>query len=205
MNTDDRDGRHAIERALRNAIGEHFSLREFTLLGQNQRGPILKISGGHIKLFVKTGDRGVYEQFRAEADGLDALRTASAFRVPRIIALHCDGQHAVLALEYLELRPLRSADEGALFAEALLSLHHSSGDDFGWHRDNFIGATPQRNTPMADWARFFVECRLKPQLALARDNGFPKPLLQAGERLLPRVAALFLDYRPVPSLLHGDL
>ncbi len=76
---------------------------------------------------------------------------------------------------------------------------------FGWQRDNSIGATPQRNDWDDDWLRFFVERRLEVQLALAQAGGASARLIDRGRWLGERVGALFSSYRPVPSLLHGDL
>ena len=79
----------------------------------------------------------------------------------------------------------------------LAAAHRHAGPRFGWHRDNYIGATPQQNGWCDDWGTFWHECRLRPQLALARKNGFDiedfplKDLLEG--------------HRPAPSLLHGDL
>ena len=78
----------------------------------------------------------------------------------------------------------------------LAKLHRTTGPRFGWHRDNWIGATPQKNDWRDDWATFFHECRVQPQLALARKNGFSIPFSKRN----------FLEgHNPLPSLLHGDL
>jgi len=50
-----------------------------------------------------------------------------------------------------------------------------------------------------------VHCRLTPQLQLARAKGHRGAIGREADQLLERVPALFLDYRPRPSLLHGDL
>jgi len=121
----------------------------------------------------------------AEADGLRAL--GAVVRVPRIL----DHGPDFILLEQLDLR--RSGDWAAL-AQMLARLHRTTGPRFGWHRDNRIGATPQINGWRDDWATFFHECRLRPQLELARRNGF------AFEEP-PRLE----NHRPEPSLLHGDL
>jgi fructosamine-3-kinase len=84
-------------------------------------------------------------------------------------------------------------------------MHRVRSDRFGWHADNFIGATPQANDWAADWPRFFAERRLAPQLAMARDGGHGGRLLRDGERLLSRLDMLFEGHEPAPSLLHGDL
>lgn len=160
------------------------------------------------RYFVKLGPRRCAPMFAAEADGLAAIAASDSFRTPAVIATgEQDAQHghAFLVLEHLDLRPVQSAADGARFAEALVALHRRSGEAFGWARDNFIGSTPQPNAPHANWAHFFAEQRLRPQLALAREKGFGGELQRQGERLLPRIPALFLDYRPRASLVHGDL
>ena len=79
----------------------------------------------------------------------------------------------------------------------LAAMHRSEGSSFGWVRDNYIGSTPQANASSDNWAAFWREHRLGPQLALARRNGYA---LDA-----PDVSRLLEGHRPAPSLLHGDL
>lgn len=166
------------------------------------------------RYFVKLGPAHCAPMFAAEADGLAAIAASDSFRTPAVIALGAEGEqdtagqpggHAFLVLEHLELHPVQSATDGARFAEALVAMHRRTGEIFGWPRDNFIGRSPQHNAPHANWAHFFAEHRLRPQLVLARDKGFGGELHKQGERLLPRIPALFLDYRPRESLVHGDL
>jgi fructosamine-3-kinase len=88
-------------------------------------------------------------------------------------------------------------------------MHHHTGSEetatYGWPRDNFIGSTPQSNQSHRTWAGFYAEERLRPQLQLASSNGMVRELRDQGEKLTDRLAAFFVDYRPAPSLLHGDL
>ena len=115
---------------------------------------------------------------------------------------------AFLILEFLELRDLDRTG-GAALGEALARLHRESGiaadATYGWPRDNFIGGTPQSNQSQRTWAGFFSAERLRPQLTLASANGMERGLRDQGEQIAERLSALFLDYRPLPSLLHGDL
>ena len=109
-----------------------------------------------------------------------------------------------MAMEALALHPLDSAG-GARLGAALARLHLVTGDDYGWGEDNFIGTTPQLNTPHLSWPHFFGDRRLRPQLLRAQANGMDKGLVAKGMAVVERVGALFIDYRPKPSLLHGDL
>lgn len=160
---------------------------------------------GGDKVFIKTGDASRLALFEAEADGLAALTAAGTHRIPQVLALSEAEGSAFLALEWLELAPIASRQEAIAAGQALAQLHRRQGKEFGWHRDNIIGATPQSNAPTGSWAQFFAQRRLKPQLDLARKNGFPKDLIADGERLVELVPALLLEHRPVPSLVHGDL
>ena len=122
----------------------------------------------------------------AEVDGLRAL--GAVVRVPRILEHGAD----FILLEQLDLK--RSGDWSAL-ARMLAALHRTTGPRFGWHRDNWIGGTPQINTWHDDWATFFLECRMRPQLELARKNGYS----------ISFSSSLLNNHKPRPSLLHGDL
>jgi len=143
------------------------------------------------RIFRKTA--AALDVFAAEVDGLLALKNAGV-TVPAPLSHGVSGGTAFLHLEFLELR--RNGDWAAL-ARMLAGMHRTSGPRFGWHRDNYIGATPQANGFCDDWAEFWNERRLKPQLALARRNGFAVETRD--------VIRLIENHKPQPSLLHGDL
>jgi len=160
--------------------------------------------GGAGLMFVKVAASRDLAAFEAEAEGLAALREAGALRVPAVLGVGIGAQHAYLALEWLELATLTRAGEAALGAQ-LARQHHVTAPQFGWHRDNTIGATPQSNTPTGDWVAFLRDQRLGRQLAYAARLGHAGRLRQRGERLLDHLGEFFDGYQPVPSLLHGDL
>jgi fructosamine-3-kinase len=154
--------------------------------------------------FVKTGAASALAIFEAEVIGLAALRQAGAVRVPQVYACEVVAGQARIVIEHLELRPL-TRESGADLGARLAALHRTAGPRFGWPADNFIGATPQENAWRDNWALFFADRRLRPQLALARAHGMERRLAELGESLAERMGAFFLAYQPVPSLLHGDL
>ena len=142
------------------------------------------------RFFLKSNDASHADSFAAEADGLAALRRGG-MRAPEPISHGTAGERAYLLLQHLPLTAGNFADLGRMLAQA----HRKPGQRFGWSRDNYIGATPQPNGWCEDWAEFWRERRLKPQLELARRNGFD----------LRFEADLLKGHRPQPSLLHGDL
>jgi fructosamine-3-kinase len=112
--------------------------------------------------------------------------------------------HSFLVLEHLELNRASPASE-RLLGQQLACLHQQVQPYFGWHRDNTIGSTLQCNQQNNNWLNFWREQRLGFQLQLAEKNGYGGHLQTSGERLCSELAALFIGYTPLPSLLHGDL
>ncbi|THF65897.1 fructosamine kinase family protein [Pseudothauera nasutitermitis] len=197
--------RGPIETALRAACGEDVRITGLEPVGGGCSHEALSIHSTRGRFFVKIDARERGPVFAAEADGLAAIAATRTFRTPAVVACTEDEQHAFLILEHLDLHPVQDAAHATRYGETLAALHGHQGEQFGWPADNFLGASPQANTPTDNWARFVVEQRLRPQFARARANGFIGDLQKQGARLYERVPALFLDYRPRPSLLHGDL
>lgn len=154
--------------------------------------------------FLKTNRSDLHDAFRAEEDGLAALRRCTELAVPAPQGSGVCEDGAWLLMEWLAFAPLDGTSARAL-GRGLAALHRCTEELHGWARDNFIGATPQRNDLHPDWATFYRECRLVPQLELAAQNGAPRELLRAGEVVLVRAEQLLGGHAPVPSLLHGDL
>lgn len=157
-------------------------------------------------LFVKSHDAPPARMFACEARGLAWLREAGALRVPEVRAVSDGGGEApaFLALEWIEARaPARDADEA--FGRGLAMLHRHGAPSFGLDHDNFIALLPQANAPADDWASFYAERRLAPQLRMATDRGRATRDMRFGlERLFARMRELCGPPAP-PARLHGDL
>ena len=154
--------------------------------------------------FVKTGPASALAMFEAEAEGLHELARANAIRVPAVIDCGIEDGSAFIAIERLHLERATAATETSL-GEQLALLHRFTEERYGWHRDNTIGPTPQRNPWRDDWVDFFREHRLRFQLDLAARNGYTGELQSLGDRLERRLPELFDGYEPAASLCHGDL
>lgn len=162
---------------------------------------VVQASDGR-RYFIKRNQAQRLAMFEAEAAGLREILSAGALRAPRPVASGVSGGEAWLALEYLELGGRGSAAD---LGRRLAQMHRHTAPQYGWTRDNTIGSTPQINTPATDWIAFYRERRLRYQYRLAAENGAPRRLIDLGERLMESLAGLFDGYRPLPSLLHGDL
>ena len=197
--------RSELELAAQATLGTAFHIEQIEPVGGGEINTTLKLAGTHGQVFAKLRPASDLSMFEAEAAGLRALSRCPALKVPAVVALGAADEHAFLLLEWLEIAPLREEAEARRAGAALAALHHEFGEHFGWPHDNFIGSTPQINGETDNWSQFFVHKRLQPQFALAASNGFKGDLQRNAERIAEKAPALFLEYHPRPSLLHGDL
>lgn len=154
-------------------------------------------------LFIKCMDPDHFDRLDAEHDGLQRLAENGALRTPAAAGCGRLDSAAWLALEWLQFGSPNASSLGRL-GESLAELHRPAGEYYGLERDNFIGRTPQINTPGRDWTSFLFECRLEPQLArLGRRHARTFPATRLAP-LRERWEREFGDYQPTPSLLHGD-
>lgn len=194
----------AIAEAIAAAGGPRLDPARSVRVGGGSISAAWAMHGDGESCFVKTNGASFAANFAAEADGLAALGRAAVPRSLTFTARGVVGATAFLALEHLDLRPLDAAS-GHLLGGQLAQLHRHAGEAFGWPSDNFIGASPQRNTSHPSWPHFFAEQRLRPQLELAARNGMDGTLRKTAESVAANIGGLFVDYQPRPSLLHGDL
>lgn len=162
-------------------------------------------------VFVKWNERAPPHFFAVEADGLNRLRDVGALRVPDVLTFEDNAEEglAFLALEFIESIPPQNPERIARrFGEGLAALHQNVSPDgaFGLDTDNYIGTLPQRNSARTDWAEFYRDCRLLPQIAIAHGRGFLDEERERGLlRIVERLPVLLADLPPRPALLHGDL
>ncbi len=160
----------------------------------------------HQSLFVKQNRYSLRDMFEKEARGLELLAgAADGLRIPRVYGTFNDASEdkAYLILSFVrEGRSDNTFDEQ--FGRSLAHMHQQTSTQYGLDHDNYIGRLPQKNDRRDDWITFFAECRIEPQIAMARDSGyFPGSVRQSLDRMYSRLPEL-LPEEP-PSLLHGDL
>jgi protein-ribulosamine 3-kinase len=192
----------SIARHISGETGREFVAARWRDTGGGCINRALVLEGGGRSYFVKCNDAARLSMFEAELAGLRELAAAAAVRVPQPVCAGVACGSAYLVLEYLELDRTGAAME--TLGYQLARLHRHTAEVFGWARNNTIGSTPQDNTPAVDWVEFWRERRLGFQLRLAAAAG-GSALRRKGEKLLAVLDHFFVDYRPVPSLLHGDL
>ena len=173
-------------------------------VGGGDIGAAWRVKTQDSSVFLKTGPVSSYEMFLAEAEGLRELAKADAVLVPKVLGCVQSPSESLLALEWIDF-DLPGPDTGKLLGRQLAKQHRHCNDRFGWHRDNTIGSTPQRNLWNDDWIGFLRDDRIGFQLVLAAENGFTGELQREGDKLMSNLGQFFSGYWPEASLLHGDL
>lgn len=133
------------------------------------------------------------------------IHNSQTIRVPQPLCYGCNTNHAWLVLEYIELGHTKKKNNYQLLGENLAAMHRHSAEQFGWFRDNAIGATPQKNQLSSNWIDFWRHQRLGYQLQLAKQKGYGGKLQSLGENLLTHFSLFFSNRSITPALLHGDL
>lgn len=193
-----------IATAVSTAVDEPVGDFRASKVGSGDISAAYRLRAGSRDYFIKTNSAARLDMFEAEVAALTEIAATDTVRVPMPLASGVADGRAYLVLEWLDLHPL-DATSAARLGHALAALHRHTAAQFGWKRDNTIGATPQPNAWRGDWVAFWKEQRLGHQLNLAAERGYGGDLQSLGQRLLERCDALFTGYAPVPSLLHGDL
>ncbi len=155
-------------------------------------------------VFLKTLPLDQAGLLSAEADGLQALAETGTVRTPHVIRRGMHDGFAWLALEYLQLEPRHSRADARL-GRQLAEMHRTTGDAFGWHRNNYIGRTPQINTRGEEWSAFFAAHRLGAQFDRLRRNRPDQGWNDLKTEVISAWQTVSSMHRPEASLVHGDL
>ena len=152
-------------------------------------------------VFVKCA-AGAPGMFEREAEGLRALASAAAIRIPEVLAVGAGA----LVLEMIHEAPKKDGFFES-FGRAFAKLHEHRGPSFGFPHDNFIGSTPQCNQPLdgSRWPEFFLERRLRFQAKLAASRGHGHEFEHLLDRAEGRIIEMLGAATELPSILHGDL
>ncbi|HLE94720.1 MAG TPA: fructosamine kinase family protein [Sulfuricaulis sp.] len=191
-----------IAQQISNTTGNPFVARSAQSVGGGCINNSSVLQDNDRRYFIKLNKPARVAMFEAEAAGLNEIALTRTVRVPEAICWGTANGHAYLALEYLDLGGVDFRSQERL-GQQLAQMHRFTHEKYGWRLDNTIGSTPQINTHSSEWMPFWRDHRLGYQLKLAARSG--RDLLKKGERLLADLGAFFQNYRPAPSLLHGDL
>ena len=194
-----------------NTIGQHisditgtvFSIQDRRVIGGGCINTAYVVRGNGADYFVKLNSADRLEMFAAESAGLTEIVSSNTVRAPHPVCHGAAESASYIVMEYI---PSGTGDKHSCIklGQQLAAMHRITREQFGWKMNNTIGATPQINTRNRDWIEFWREHRLGYQLKLVAQKGYGRQLIKA-DQLLERFPALFSNYKPRPSLLHGDL
>ena len=191
-----------LEKALSERLNTNITIDRVTAAHGGCINQAFLLHATQFTWFLKRNSASYEDMFAAEMDGLETLAQATAFKVPRALFYGSYGSVSYLLMDYLAL-------EGAIaeraFAAALREMHDTQGTQYGYHRDNYIGASAQFNNRHDSWFDFFMQERLERQVRMLSDNGNGQDLQRLWPDFYRACETLFTNYQPAASLLHGDL
>lgn len=156
------------------------------------------------KYFLKRNDADRFPgMFEAESNGLEQLSVSEILRIPKPVASGVFKNQGYLLMEYIE-SGLQTELFWEKFGQGMADLHKNNKDFYGAEKNNYIGSLVQSNTIHRQWAEFFIEQRLQPQIRLTMDKHLlDRTELELFDKLFQKLETFF----PVelPALVHGDL
>lgn len=192
------------------AYGDPGPLRQIHSVSGGNIGQAFHLETREGRYFFKTRADVPAGFFTAERDGLRELaRGSRILRIPEVIA-HEEPREAKgtgwILMEWMEPDSSGNAKVAETLGRGLAELHHTTASAFGLKRDNFIGLLPQSNHQKENWTEFYRDCRLMPQMKIARErNRLPAHRTRLLTRLMDRLENWLMDPAIRPALLHGDL
>lgn len=199
----------SLAEAIEDKFGKGVTVEKKTAVhgGDANDAYALLLSDGS-KAFLKANSLSNADFFRAEKEGIDAIRSTGTIRVPEIYAAGTDNGYSFLLMEHIG-----SAGKVRGFwdelGRKLAAMHKAgtadfvSGGKYGFKADNYIGAGYQKNGCRDSWIKFFAEQRLEVQFKLT-ERYFDSDIIKKAGKLLDTLDR-FLYEPEKPSLLHGDL
>ena len=194
----------AIATHISEITGQYFEVQTHYAIASSYLHETYRIEGVEQNYFIKFNYADCLDLFVAEAESLRELAQENRIKVPMPLCWGATQTHAYLVMQYIALRDITPIASGQL-GELLATLHRITHDQFGWHRDNYLGKMFQPNHQEENWIKFWQTQRLGVQLALAAEQGYSALLQDKGNDLLSELNEFFSPYEPVPSLLHGNL
>ena len=153
------------------------------------------------KFFVKFNDSPGHKSILGSEARALQLFNNQGISCPGLIKLYEQEDYTLLILDYIPSSKGWTARSIEGFVDLLTKLHSITHDQYGLNEDNCIGSLPQANEWYDDFAYYYWDSRLRPQLELA----YSKQFLSSPDDY----AYMYERCKEVPSekpcLIHGDL
>jgi protein-ribulosamine 3-kinase len=192
-----------FQSVLKKGLHQSFEVTKIEHVGGGDINHAAKVTTKTDVFFIKWNQFPNIDMFELEAKGLDLLSRTKCIDVVKPLGFGQSENKNFLILEYLE-----TGRQGKYFWEdfgqKLAKMHQCSQPQFGLDYNNYIGRLEQVNQPYDGWTDFFIEQRIMPMVAGAREKGVISwSLVQQFESLYQKLEELIPEEKP--SLLHGDL
>ena len=123
-------------------------------------------------------------------------------RIPKVISYKKINNAEFLILEWIDMQNNDHKKLGKGLAIMHLNSQERKLNKFGYPIEGFIGTNPQIKGWLENWADFFIEYRLNPQLSYLDQNIFSLKII---DNLKSKVREILSKHNPGSSLVHGDL
>lgn len=196
-----------VEDYLSQNLGETILITSSKPIGGGCINHAAKLETNRGDFFLKWNSYCKPDMFLRESEGLKELAKAAdgLLKVPEVFcAKEVDETPGFLIQEYLPPKHANDGDDEKL-GRGLAHIHKFENENFGFHENNYCGATTQNNEWTSNWCEFFVENRLRYLLDLIQNE---RPIatseLEIFDNLLRKIPQL-IPSDSVPVLIHGDL
>lgn len=187
-----------VTAALSEVTGKTIIINSGKSLGGGCINHASKLETNAGNFFLKWNDNCPADIFIREAESLKELKKAAGdfLVIPEVIAAkQADETPGFLVLEYLEGNYSSNQTDEKL-GRRLAKIHGFSNSHFGFHNNNYCGATPQNNKWNRNWPEFFRENRLQFLLNLIDMN---RPLATADRKLFDKLSDMIGELIPIDS------
>lgn len=192
---------------LSDIYGQKVILRRIEHLGGGCINHALLLKCDIGDFFLKWNPSCNSDLFIKEAAGLREMSLVhnEFLIIPQVIwEKEVDELPSLLLMEYLQPSVNTSGYDEKL-GRGLAILHRHTNNEYGFHHDNYCGATVQNNQWNASWVDFFGWQRIMHLVHLiAATRGLTISEIETYEKLVDRLP-IFLSHNTKPSLIHGDL
>jgi protein-ribulosamine 3-kinase len=188
------------EKILQSITGKDHLVMDIKNIHGGDTSDTWQIQTDEDELFLKKHSLDDSDICASEWQGLKELSKSDDIRIPKCFGTMELDSNCYLLLEHLHLHT-HTPSSMALLGTQVAKMHKITAEKHGFHHNNYIGSNPQINNWSDTWIDFYTHCRLMPQAYMSGDAFIE---IKA-EHLAAKIPSFFEDYKPVPSLLHGDL
>ncbi|MFA9389100.1 MAG: fructosamine kinase family protein [Prolixibacteraceae bacterium] len=195
-----------IQENYRQKYAELLLVRSAAPIGGGCISKALKLETNRGAFFLKWNVQGPDDLFLREAESLAEFQKSKndfiTFPEP-LLATAIGDLPGYLLTSFLDAG--HGANEDENLGRGLAQLHQQTNSEYGFHHNNYCGATLQDNRFKTSWIKFYTENRIGYLLQLIRKSrGWDTKDEFVSTRFLSKVPDL-LPQNTQPALIHGDL